>query len=131
MKDKKSAAFKMQWILLGLLMLVPGLLKLFSAFGPNANGIPGVVGLLGGIALFSWAPAFWAWVLVAAEIVFGVLILAKYKLKYTTIPPMIILAVATLFVSIDWANLGGTAWPSVLFHLIAITGYWMLMEKAK
>lgn len=120
-----DTAMKVHWILLGLLMLIPGLLKLF-AMGPSA-----VSGMMSGIVLFAWAPAFWAWVLIISEIVFGALILAKYKLQYTTIPPMIILAVATLFVSINWSALGSTSWPSVLLHLIAITGYWMLGASAK
>ncbi|MEX2017309.1 MAG: DoxX family membrane protein, partial [Candidatus Pacearchaeota archaeon] len=72
-------------ILLGLLILVPGIIKLFVS-GPDA-----VIGMLSGIALFSWAPAFWAWVLMLSEVIFGLAILANYKLKYTVIPPVIIL----------------------------------------
>lgn len=120
-----ETAMKVHWILLGLLMLVPGLMKLF-VMGPSA-----VAGMVGGIVLFSWAPALWAWILILSEIVFGALILAKYKLEYTTWPPMIILAVATLFVAIQWSALGSTSWPNVLLHLIAITGYWMLGASAK
>ena len=122
---EKNLAAKTHWILLGLLMLVPGLMKLF-VMGPSA-----ITGMLSGISLFAWAPAFWAWILILSEIIFGVLILAKYKLKHTTIPPMIILAVATLFVTINWNSLGETQWTTVLFHLIAITGYWMLGTMSK
>lgn len=50
-------------VLLGLVMLVPGLLKLF------VTGSSGVTGMLSGIALFSWAPAFWAWILILSEII--------------------------------------------------------------
>jgi len=121
----KEIAVKSHWILLGLLMLLPGLFKLFS-YKPA-----GVANMLSGIALFAWAPTFWAWVLILSEIVFGASILAKWKLKYTVIPPMIILAIGTLFVTIDWSNLGATQWPNVLFHLIAFTGYWMLGANAK
>lgn len=121
----KEIAMKAHWILLGLLMLVPGLFKLF-AYKPA-----GVATMLSGIALFAWAPTFWAWVLILSEIVFGVLILAKWKLKYTVIPPMIILAVAILFVAMDWSKLGATEWPNVIFHLIAFTGYWMLGASAR
>jgi uncharacterized membrane protein YphA (DoxX/SURF4 family) len=116
MGDAKSA-HKAMWILLGLLMLIPGLLKLL-VMGPSA-----VTGMLSGIALFSWAPAFWAWILILSEIVFGVLILAKYKLELTVWPPIIILAVAVLFVTINWGDLMSTSWPNVILHLIAITGY--------
>lgn len=125
MKGTKELAMKIHWLLLGLLMLIPGLLKLFVIKSSN------VAGMLSGIALFAWAPAFWAWVLILSEIVFGILILAKWKLKYTVIPPMIILAIAILFVTINWSDLGGTGWPNVLFHLIAFTGYWMLGANAK
>lgn len=121
----KEIAVKAQWILLGLLVLIQGLLKLF-VIGPAA-----IVGMLSNIVLFAWAPTFWAWVLILSEIIFGALILARWKLQYTVIPPMIILAVATLFVAINWSDLMQTAWTNVMFHLIAITGYWMLGANAK
>lgn len=115
-----TAAFKVLWILLGVLVLIPGLLKLFMA-GPSA-----VATMLSGIKLFSWAPLFWAWILIAVEIISGALILARWKLRYTTIPPMIVLLVAVLFVTIQWNDLAGTAWSAVLLHLVAIGGYWFL-----
>ena len=59
-------------ILLGLLMLVPGLLKLFVV-GPT-----GVSGMMSGISIFAWAPFFWAWLLILAEIISGAAILANY-----------------------------------------------------
>ncbi len=107
--------------LLGLLMLVPGLLKLFS------TGVAGVTGMLSGIALFAWAPGFWAWILILSEIVFGIAILANYKLKYTVIPPMIILLVAAF--AFNWGR-----WSSFLLHLVAISGYsliagWNVMKS--
>ena len=116
---KNSWSMKLWWILLGLLMLVPGLMKLFVV-KPAA-----VVGMLSAWTLFSWAPTFWAWLLILSEIVFGVLILARYKLKYTTIPPMIILLVAGLG-NFSTSNLTG-----LIFHLLAVVGYWGLMESAK
>lgn len=121
----KETTSKIQWILLGLLMLLPGLIKLF-VFKPA-----GVTQMLSGIILFSWAPAFWAWVLILSEIVFGVLILAKWNLKYTTIPPIIILAVATLFVAINWSDITQTQIPNLLLHLLAINGYCMLRSQTK
>ena len=125
MKGTKETAMKVHWILLGLLMLVPGLLKLF-VMKPAA-----IVGMLSAMPLFAWAPGFWAWVLILSEIVFGVLILAKWKLQYAVIPPMIIMAIATLFVAINWSNLGATQWATVLLHLIAFTGYWILGASSK
>lgn len=108
-------------ILLGLVMLIPGLLKLF-VIGPSA-----IVGMMQGIALFAWAPALWAWILILSEIVFGIAILANYKLKYTVIPPMVILLVAAL--TVNWGS-----WPSVLLHLTVISNYsliagWKMKKK--
>ena len=125
MKKTKGLATKTQWVLLGLLMLTAGLMKLFLV------GSEGISGMLSNIALFSWAPTFWAWVLILSEIAFGALILARYKLEYTTIPPMIILAIAVLFTIIKWNSLGETSLTNLLFHLIAISGYWMLGAGAK
>lgn len=105
-------------IILGLLMLVPGLMKLF-VMGPDA-----VVGMMSGIGLFSWAPAFWAWVLILSEILFGIAILAKWKLKWTTIPPAIIMIVAGL--TVYTSNIS-----SLILHLAAASNYlvWMAMKK--
>ena len=100
-------------VLLGLLMLVAGLLKLFAS-GPDA-----VTGMLSSMALFSWAPAFWAWTLIAGEVLSGAAILANYKLKYAVIPPMVILTVAAFFVY--WGN-----WYSLIMHLVAVSGYSLL-----
>lgn len=109
-------------ILLGLLMFVPGMVKLF-------NGSEGVSGMLSGIFLFSWAPGFWAWVLILSEIVFGIAILANWKIEKTKYPPVIILTVAVLFVTIKWDSIGSTPWSSLIFHLLAIVNYLMLKGK--
>jgi uncharacterized membrane protein YphA (DoxX/SURF4 family) len=101
-------------VLLGLLILVPGLAKLFI-MGPNA-----ISGMLSGIALFAWAPAFWAWILILSEIVFGIAIIGNYKLRFTTIPPMIILLVAAF--AFNWGN-----WPNFLLHLVAVSNYVVFM----
>ncbi len=104
-------------ILLGLLMLVPGLMKLFVITPTN------VTGMLGGFGFP--LPGFFAWILILSEIVFGIAILANWKLQYTAWPPAFILSVATL-VTIPWSNLADTQLPSVLLHLVAITNYWWL-----
>ena len=103
-------------VLLGLLMLVPGLMKFFVV------GSDGVAGMLSGIVLFSWAPVFWAWVLMISEVGFGLAILANYKLKYTVIPPVVILLVAAFAF-----NIGNMS--SLLLHLVAVSGYLMLAYK--
>ena len=60
-------------VLLGLLMLVPGLLKIFI-MKPAA-----VVGMLSGFGFP--VPTFFAWVLMLSEIVFGIAILANWKME--------------------------------------------------
>ena len=107
-------------ILLGLLMIVPGLLKLFVV-GPT-----GVSGMLSGIAIFAWAPMFWAWVLILGETISGAAILSNYKLKYFAIVPVIVLVTATLFMLVNWADLGKTAWSNVLMHLAVSSNYVLL-----
>ena len=107
-------------ILLGLVMLVPGLLKLF-VMGPSA-----VSGMMSGIVLFSWAPMFWAWILIIAEILFGIAILAKFKTDYASYGAAIIIFIATVFIHIKWAALGTTSWSSVLIHLVVVSNYLLL-----
>lgn len=107
-------------ILLGLLMLVPGLLKLFVV-GPT-----GVSGMMSGISIFAWAPFFWAWLLILAEIISGAAILANYKIKYFARIPVVVLVMATLFMGIKWADLGSTAWSNVFLHLVAASNYVLL-----
>lgn len=116
-------AMPTQRILLGLLMLVPGLSKLGGTFGID-TGVS-VAGL--SVMLSAWPAAmFFAWIVALSEVVFGIAILAKWKMKYTTIPPMIILVVAALMTTISPFN------PiNLLFHLVAVVGYWTLMAHAK
>ena len=98
-------------ILLGLLMLIPGCLKLF-VLKPAA-----VVGMLGKIGFP--APTFFAWVLILSEIVFGIAILTKWKLQYSVWPPIVIMLVAGFTTS--WGN-----WPLLLMHLVIASNYFML-----
>lgn len=104
-------------ILLGLLMFVPGLLKLLVV-GPT-----GVTGMLSGNFLFSWAPAFWAWILMLGEITSGIAILGNWNVKRISIIPIVILTIAVLTTTIKWTALGSTGWSSVILHLVAIAGY--------
>jgi uncharacterized membrane protein YphA (DoxX/SURF4 family) len=125
-KDNIRVLLIVNTILLGLLMLIPGLMKAFSF------GATGVSSMLSGIFLFSWAPLFWAWVLIIAEIGSGVAILARWKLKHVAYIPVIILGVAVLFTGINWSNLGQTNLTNLLFHLIAIANYlWLGMSSKK
>lgn len=98
-------------VLLGLLMLIPGISKLFI------TGSTGVTSMLSGIG-FPLA-VFFAWLLIIAEIGSGIAIISNWKLKYSVIAPVIILAVATLTV-----HIGNTT--SILLHLVAISNYLLI-----
>ena len=102
-------------ILLGLLMLVPGIVKLF-VMKPS-----GVTAML--ISIGFPMPMFLAWVLIFAEIIFGIAIIANWKIQYTVWPPMIILAVAVL-TTVNWKNPMSAS--TILLHVVAISNYWLL-----
>ena len=101
-------ATKINQVLLGLVMLVPGLLKLF-VMGPSV-----VVSMLSGIGFP--APTFFAWLLILSEIGFGAAVLLGWKLQYTTIVPAIILVVAGLTVYM-------TQYPTLLLHLVVASNF--------
>lgn len=105
-------------ILLGLVMLVPGIFKLF-VLGPD-----GVVGMLSGIALFSWAPLFWAWVLILSEIFAGIAILTKWNMKIATSLAAIIIAVAAFTVYLEDVS-------NILIHLTLVTNYMYWGSQSK
>lgn len=113
-KHFKKEAKIVLWVLLGLLMLVPGLMKLF------VSGVGGVTGMLTGLGFP--AAAFFAWVLIIGEIGSGIAILSKWNLKYVVYIPMVILLVATF--TVHWGS-----WSNVLLHLVAVSGYWLLGQK--
>jgi uncharacterized membrane protein YphA (DoxX/SURF4 family) len=102
-------------VLLGLVLLVPGLIKLFG------SGFSGVAGFLGGNFLFSWAPLFWAILLVSGEIFFGTAILLNWKKPYGYYGEAFILLMATITTGIKWTAIGTTSWSSVLLHLAVIS----------
>lgn len=103
-------------ILLGLVMLVPGVMKLFVV---SPSGVTGMLTSLG----FPM-PSLLAWILIFSEIIFGLAVLANYKLRYTTIPPMIILVIAAFTASIS-------SIPSILLHLVAVSNYMVFALMAK
>lgn len=100
-------------ILLGLLMLVPGLMKLF-VMGPSA-----VTGMFAGMGFP--APMLFAWILIILEVGCGAAILVNYKVRYTAIPPAIIMVVATIL-TVNWS----TGASSGLLHLVAASSYLVL-----
>ena len=101
-------ATKVNQIILGLVMLVPGLFKLF-VMGPSA-----VVTMLSGIGFP--APTLFAWLLILSEIGFGAAVLLGWKLQYTTIVPAIILVIAGFSVYM-------TQYPTLLLHLACASNF--------
>ena len=95
---------------LGLLFIIPGLLKL-----ANPGMIIGMLGQLG----FP-APLFLGWLLLLSEIVFGAAVLAGWKTKYTVWPLIVIMIVAVLVVYVPQLAKDPMAIANVLFHILAI-----------
>ncbi len=100
-------------IALGLLMLIPGLAKI-----ANPSGIIGMLGNLG----FP-ASTFFGWVVILSEIGFGAALILGWKLRYTVWPPIAIIAVATILVTIPSFGTNPMAYIILLFHLTAVAGY--------
>lgn len=111
MRNTKKTAWTINWLLLGLVMLIPGLLKLF-VMKPAA-----IIGMLSGLGIP--AATFFAWVLIIGEIGSGALILAKWNLHKVVWIPMIVLLVATF--TVHWAN-----WTNMLVHLTLVANFWVL-----
>ena len=101
-------------VLLGAVMLVPGLLKLFVLKPATIQGMLSGLGFpIAGVL---------AWVLIIAEILTGIAILAKFKLEWATIPPVVILVVAAFtFHMTPQAN-----WPNVIVHLALASNFVLL-----
>lgn len=114
--DMLNWAEKVNWVLLGLTMLVAGLLKIFLVKPAGVEGMLSGFGLPAAGAL--------AWVLIIAEVVSGALILAKWQLKYVVYVPIIILVVATFT-----AHLGN--YVNMLVHLTLAANYWLLGVKSE
>lgn len=101
-------AKKVNWILLGLVMLIPGLLKLF-VLKPAA-----IEEMLAGLGFP--AAGVLAWVLIIAEIVSGVALLANWQVKHIVWIPVVILVVAAFTV-----YLGN--YPNMLVHIALASNY--------
>ena len=109
-------------VLLGLLMLVPGLMKLFVMKPAAVSGFLDSLGFP--------ASMFFAWVLIILEIVSGAMILANWKVEYAVWAPIVILLVA-LVTTTPWSTPGQIKATNVLFHLVAISGYVMLWKGGR
>ena len=89
---------------LGLLFLLPGIDKLIGM-------------LSGGHMLAGMISSGLTWIVLLAEIIFGVALLVGWKVKLTVWPLVIIMAVAIFMMVIPNFNL-----PNFMFHILAIAG---------
>lgn len=105
-------------VIIGLMFILAGWSKLSGLLAGS-----GPTGMLEGIAVFAWAPLFFAWVLTLTELVFGIFVFTGYKVKYTTWPLAFVLFVAWLTVVIGSSGIFSN---NSLFHLIAIFALGML-----
>ena len=74
-----------------------GILFIFMGLGKWQNP-SGVTGMLQGIGFP--APVFWTWLLLLSEMIFGVALLIGLKVRYTTIPLIIVMIVAIVTVQL-------------------------------
>ena len=108
--DCLGHAHTLNRLLLGLVMLVPGLLSIF-VWGPET-----ITGMLTAIGFP--APAIFTWLLILSEIIAGIAIIVNFQVKYAYIPPVVILTIAAFTV---WFK--PTEIPNFLLHIVAVTNY--------
>ena len=109
--DCKEYAPSVLRLALGLVFIIPGLQKL-------ANPAM-IAGMLQGMGFP--APTLLGWLVLLAEIIFGVAVLVGWKVKKTVWPLVVILAVALISVHIPaWMAAKPMALIGVLFHLLGI-----------
>lgn len=118
MKEDKRYIMTVNLVLLGLVMLLPGLMKLFIMKPSTVSGFLATLGFP--------ASMFFAWILIIGEIGSGIAVLARWKLKQIVWIPMIILVIAGLTTTISWASIGSSQWPSFLIHIALASNYWLV-----
>ncbi|PIN89464.1 hypothetical protein COU60_03650 [Candidatus Pacearchaeota archaeon CG10_big_fil_rev_8_21_14_0_10_34_76] len=106
-------------ILLGLVMLVPGLFKLAGMTGIVNFDVPGFLASLG----FPAASAL-AWLLLIVEIGSGIAILSNWRLKQVIWAPVVILLVAAFAAY-------RTDVAQIVIHLTLISNYLLLSSQEK
>ena len=110
MVDKSKYGPSVLRLGVGVLFLVAGLMKLSNPSG--------VTQMLGGIGFP--APVFWAWLLIIVEIVCGALVLLGWKLKYATVPLVVVIVVAILTVGIKGSPAGALKDVVILTGLVSL-----------
>ncbi len=107
MEDKQNYSPLILRVILGLMFVVAGANKLLNP--------QGIIGMLSGAGFF--LPTVWGWLVILSEVLFGLAVLAGWKLRYTVWPLALIMAVAIIIVSIPNITKNPS---SFFFHLLAI-----------
>lgn len=98
-------------IILGILFLGAGLMKLMK---PDQ-----IIGMLGGMGFPT--PAFFGWLVLLSEVIFGLALLVGFRVKYTVWPLIIILIVAILTVWLPAVMKDfGMNFGNILWHVLGI-----------
>lgn len=109
MADMKQYGPLLLRVFLGLLMLIPGIMKLMSLISTGEHVLVGMLGMAG------------VWALALVEVLVGVSLLLGWMTKYVVWIPAVILAGAIFMVVIPGKE---PMWQiNLLFHLQAIAGY--------
>jgi uncharacterized membrane protein YphA (DoxX/SURF4 family) len=122
MIDTKTAK-TVNRLFLGLVMLVPGLSKVF------VMGADKITGMLTGIGFP--IPSVFAWILIIAEISTGAAILANWKVKYAYLPPVVILVIAALTVNWFTSQTGAPNWSQIIIHFALASNFLVIGAAAK
>lgn len=97
----------------------PVLLRIALALLFIPQGINKLMGIEGTTAFLTQlgfpVPILFVWVLLLSEILFGLAVLFGWKVKYTALPLIVIMAIALLLVTIPSGNL-----VNIFFHVLAI-----------
>lgn len=111
-KDKACCGRFFIRVPLGLLFLGAGLMKLMD---PQT-----IIGMLSGIGFPT--PAFFGWLVILSEVLFGAAVLLGFRTKLTVWPLIIILIVAIITVTIPAWMGGQNQYVNLMFHLLGIAG---------
>ncbi len=111
-KNKACCGRFLLRLTLGILFSGAGLMKIMD---PSV-----IIGMLGQIGFPT--PAFFGWLLMLSEILFGIAVLIGFRVKYTVWPLIIVLVVAALTVYLPTLlSEFGKNFGNFMFHLIGIT----------
>ncbi len=120
---EKSAKYSVltNRILLGILFLMSGIMKAFIIKPSGAAGFFAQLGIP--------APLFFVWVVMLSEIIFGVALLAKYKLDLAVLPLIVIMIVAALTAYAPWKSAQNIG--IFMMHLIIAADLWIVGSHYK